>query len=443
MSKVDTIYNWVNENLGKVHFTKEQKITRVGLTVNKTTKNGEVTEDSTLSFTLDGGNLISLKDKWIDKIALAENKQSMIVLLTDESPLRDINDGVFMLSNDPSFYDEEEEEEEEEIDEISKNAEDIDKEDGESDSQIVTDVFGIERPTVNVIGHNEVKEYLEKMRKKPLAMIQQKKEENEARVYILDKNSDNEFVLGKKDATSSNGFMKRWINDTASIVSPPWAEDEEEVCCVCGFETRVSGGEITIYEDRIIIFPYTERACPIQVMKTVVENEEAFKKLFHGTKEVIGNSVDGYSSDNAEKELATSLRAICDGVREGKINTINGEARVQEIVENGMKKNDIVSSVNALLGEDDEKYIKGNDENNVIQSLAEAIASHDEEVEDVSEEDIEEDTNPKCFRCIVEYMAKEGVDSIHFWTDDSGKIHCDVTNKTIYNVELEDSDLKK
>ena len=111
MSKLDIIHKWVNENLGKVHFTKEQKITRVGMSVNKTTKNGEVTEDSTLSFTLDGGNIISLKDKWIDKIALADDKQSMIVSLTDETPfaIREYND-VFMLSNDPSLYDKEEEE---------------------------------------------------------------------------------------------------------------------------------------------------------------------------------------------------------------------------------------------------------------------------------------------------------------------------------------------
>lgn len=38
----------------------------------------------------------------------------------------------------------------------------------------------------------------------------------------------------------------------------------------------------------------------------------------------------------------------------------------------------------------------------------------------------EEDTNPDCFRCIAEYMAKEGVDSISFWTDGEGLIHCDV-----------------
>lgn len=54
----------------------------------------------------------------------------------------------------------------------------------------------------------------------------------------------------------------------------------------------------------------------------------------------------------------------------------------------------------------------------------------------------DEDTNPDCFRCIAEYMAKEGVDSINFWTDGDGLIHCDVNIKTVYKVELDDSDKK-
>ena len=56
---------------------------------------------------------------------------------------------------------------------------------------------------------------------------------------------------------------------------------------------------------------------------------------------------------------------------------------------------------------------------------------------EVEEEEVEvEDTNPDCFRCVVDYMAKEGVDSIHFWTDENGHIHCDVQIKTVYVPEL-------
>lgn len=62
--------------------------------------------------------------------------------------------------------------------------------------------------------------------------------------------------------------------------------------------------------------------------------------------------------------------------------------------------------------------------------------------EDDSDDFSDEDTNPDCFRCIAEYMVKEGVDSISFWTDGEGLIHCDVQIKTVYKVELEDSDKK-
>ena len=62
--------------------------------------------------------------------------------------------------------------------------------------------------------------------------------------------------------------------------------------------------------------------------------------------------------------------------------------------------------------------------------------------ENAEDDFTDEDTNPDCFRCIAEYMAKEGVDSINFWTDCDGLIHCDVQIKTIYKVELEDSDKK-
>ena len=62
--------------------------------------------------------------------------------------------------------------------------------------------------------------------------------------------------------------------------------------------------------------------------------------------------------------------------------------------------------------------------------------------EDDSDDFSDEDTNPDCFRCIAEYMTKEGVDSVHFWTDNDGLIHCDVQIKTVYKVQLEDTDKK-
>lgn len=93
------------------------------------------------------------------------------------------------------------------------------------------------------------------------------------------------------------------------------------------------------------------------------------------------------------------------------------------------------------------EFMKPENKEAVASAVATSIAEHQKEVEsEIYEHETddfsEEDTNPDCFRCIVEYMAKEGVDNIYFWTDMEGLIHCDVQIKTVYKVELEDSDKK-
>ena len=106
------------------------------------------------------------------------------------------------------------------------------------------------------------------------------------------------------------------------------------------------------------------------------------------------------------------------------------------------------------------EFMKPENKNAVATAVATSIAERHNLSDDVIEKDevtkavesaifeeeeddfSDEDTNPDCFRCIAEYMAKEGVDRINFWTDYEGLIHCDVQLKTIYKVQLEDSDKK-
>ncbi len=104
------------------------------------------------------------------------------------------------------------------------------------------------------------------------------------------------------------------------------------------------------------------------------------------------------------------------------------------------------------------EFMKPENKEAVATAVATSIAERQNHVEDDIEKDevtkavenaifeeeeddfSDEDTNPDCFRCIAEYMAKEGVDSVHFWTDEDGLIHCDVQIKTVYKVQLEDTD---
>ena len=106
------------------------------------------------------------------------------------------------------------------------------------------------------------------------------------------------------------------------------------------------------------------------------------------------------------------------------------------------------------------EFMKPENKEAVATAVATSIAERQNPSEDVIEKDevtkavenvlyenaeddfSDEDTNPDCFRCVAEYMAKEGVDSVHFYTDVEGLIHCDVQLKTIYKVELDDSEKK-
>lgn len=363
MSKLDIIYKWVNENLGKVHFTKEQKIKRVGMSVNKTTKNGEVTEDSILSFTLDRGNIISLKDKWIDKIAIAENKQSMIVSLTDETPFpfREINDGVFMLSNDPSFYDEEvEEEEEEEIDEKSEmdekwdtmvsnigKAADFAAKNGTSVGEALHQLFNKEEekewpskeiknvqgdtftvPIVRIEGNTLVQNY-----------IKNNKHGNLGIVYFNEKygfGGNGNFAVHEKHCLGhrSERFVIVTEGDKQYEEAPCLVLDENEEVRVLTPSWAVESGKPSILcakgtdNDRYIIYPIIDYPTPI--MGTLVETEKQFDNLFNFKP--LGAKL---SDDTCINLDTAAMNALCDGARKaksGECKFYDGEKDTRELV---------------------------------------------------------------------------------------------------------------
>lgn len=363
MSKVDTIYSWVNENLGKVHFTKSQKITKIGMGVNKTTKNGEVTEDSTLSFTLDGGNLISFKDNWIDKIAIAENKQFMIITLTDETPLviRKIYDGEIMLSTDPSLYDEEEEkvkeiDEKSEMDEkwdtmvsnigkaadfAVKNGTSVgealhqlfnkeDKEEKEWPSKEIKngqgDTFTV--PIVRIEGNTLVQNY-----------IKNNKHGNLGIVYFNEKygfGGNGDFEVHEKESLChrSERFVIVTKGDKQYEEAPCLVLDENEEVRVLTPSWAVENGKPSILcakgtdNDRYIIYPIIDYPTPI--MGTLVETEKQFDNLFNFKP--LGAKL---SDDVCFNLHDVVMNALSDGARKaknGECKFYDGEKDTRELV---------------------------------------------------------------------------------------------------------------
>lgn len=376
MSKVDTIYNWVNENLGKVHFTKSQKITKVCKSVNKTTKNGKVTEDSTLSFTLDGGNFISLKDKWIDEIVIEKNKQSMIVLLTDESPLRGNIEGVLILSNDPSLYDElpkdpsfyeafyEEEEEEEEVKEIDEKSEmdekwdtmvsnigkaaDFAAENGTSVGEALHQLFNKEEE--KEWPSKEIKNELGDISTKPIVRIEgntlvqnyiknNSKHGNLGIVYFNEKygfGGNGNFAAHEKHCLGhrSERFVIVTENDKQYEEAPCLVLDENEEVRVLTPTWAVESGKPSILcakgtdNDRYIIYPIIDYPTPI--MGTLVETEKQFDNLFNFKP--LGDNLSDDKYINLNK---AAMNALSDGARKaksGECKFYDGEKDTRELV---------------------------------------------------------------------------------------------------------------
>ena len=359
MSKLDIIHKWVNENLGKVHFTKEQKITRVGMSVNKSTKNGEVTEDYTLSFTLDGGNLISFKNEWIDKIAIAEDKQFMIITLTDETPLviRKIYDGEIMLSNDPSLYKEEEEEidEKSEMDEkwdtmvsnIGKAA-DFAVKNGTSVGEALHQLFNKEEekewpskevievsgdtftvPIVCIKGNSLVQNYIKNNRKHGKLGI----------VYFNEKygfGGNGDFAVQEKHCLGhrSERFVIVTEGDKQFEEAPCLVLDENEEVRVLTPAWAVESGKPSILcakgtdNDRYIIYPIIDYPTPI--MGTLVETEKQFDNLFN-FKPLNDSDID----DMCINLDTAAMNALCDRAmkaKSGECKVYDGEKDTREFV---------------------------------------------------------------------------------------------------------------
>lgn len=359
MSKVDIIYKWVNENLGKVHFTKEQKITRVGLSVNKTTKNGEVTEDYTLSFTLDGGNLISFKDNWIDNIAIAEDKQSMIVSLTDETPLviRKIYDGVIILSNDPSLYEEEEEEEIDEKSEMDEKWDTMVSNIGKAADYAVKNDVSVGEALHQLFNKEEEKEWPSKEIKNELGdistlpivriegntlvqnYIKNNKHGNLGIVYFNEKygfGGNGNFAAHEKHCLGhrSERFVividgdKQYEdapclvldeNEEVRVLTPAWAVESGKPSILCAKGTD---------NDRYIIYPIIDYPTPI--MGTLVETEKQFDNLFN-FKPLNDSDID----DMCINLDTAAMNALCDRAmkaKSGECKVYDGEKDTREFV---------------------------------------------------------------------------------------------------------------
>ena len=227
---------------------------------------------------------------------------------------------------------------------------------------------------------------------------------------------------------------------------------------------------------RFIIFD--ELSCPATIPTDIVQDDRKWgKRMTSELPKMIEQCIEESKSNEKKLPFADAVKpaltkidisnltekktAMCNLPESCAFNTIDSRELVKKPLIADIMKDFADAKCSGKVGNDTfVEFMKPENKEAVANAVATSIAERQNPAEDVIEKDevtkavesaifedaeddfSEEDTNPDCFRCIAEYMVKEGVDSIHFYTDVEGLIHCDVQLKTIYKVELEDSDKK-
>lgn len=217
---------------------------------------------------------------------------------------------------------------------------------------------------------------------------------------------------------------------------------------------RKDGYDFIIGENkttRFIIFD--ESVCPASIPTDIITDDRKWgkrmtselpklieKRIEENKKTPLCNLPETCTFEDCPHDVKNPL--IADIMKDFVEAKTNGKVGKDTFVEFMKPENkEIVANAVATSIAERQNSSDGTVEPNTDEKFANDIMNAfntNEEEDDFSEED----TNPDCFRCIAEYMAKEGVDTINFYTDCEGLIHCDVRIKTVYKVELEDSEKK-
>ncbi|MBO5827264.1 MAG: hypothetical protein J6R59_02235 [Paludibacteraceae bacterium] len=328
---------------------------------------------------------------------------------------------------------------------------------------MTTDIYGVDMPIIAFIAPNHMMEgVVETIRSMARPLIVAKECVGGA-VNVVKAS----IACGKKRET----LIKK--NGTINAL----AFDEKSGMCRLSIN-RKDGYDFIFGENgvtRFIIFD--ESSCPATIPTDIVQDDRKWgKRMTSEIPKLIEERIEKSKSEEKKLPFADAVKpyltkfdipnftekksAMCN-LPETCTFEDTPDANIKQPIISDIMKDFADAKGSGKIGKDTfVEFMKPENKEAVASAVATSIAEHQNPSEDVIEKDevikavesaifeddsddfTDEDTNPDCFRCIAEYMAKEGVDSINFWTDCDGLIHCDVQIKTVYKVELEDSDKK-
>lgn len=343
----------------------------------------------------------------------------------------------------------------------------VDAVEDESTNIITHDINGVDVPVIAFIAPNNMME----------GVVDSIRSMNRPTIIAKECITDNKdsFELVVKSYIACGENRENLIKKHGTIKG--LAFDEKGGMCRLSIN-RKDGYEFIFGENavtRFIIFD--ENVCPDTIPTDIVKDDRKWgKRMTSELPKLIEQRIEESKSNEKKLPFADAVKPALTKIdipnlteKKTPLCNLPETCTFEETPYNNIKQPIIADIMkdfteakgNGKVGKDTfVEFMKPENKEAVATAVATSIAERQNPSDDVIEKDevtkavesaiyenaeddfSDEDTNPDCFRCIAEYMAKEGVDSINFWTDGEGLIHCDVQIKTVYKVELEDSEKK-
>lgn len=263
-------------------------------------------------------------------------------------------------------------------------------------------------------------------------------------------------IVSNKDAKPRKG--KSYILNNPSI-SPEQFEVEEKIVEKYDYSVWTpnwieSAGSIFVLrteEETMFIFPYTEYSFEVMgslledgfilgCIDFVTEDKEFKNEVDEETSEEDTSAVDellksiGIDEENCNVETKTKISDI-KKCFENLLSLIEeteededdfGEEYDEEVTEDDSNDEDIAFG---HVDDDYEEFEKSKKED-INPENVEIV----EEMEEDEDYELDGDAVSGAYKLIAEYMRREKINSIEFWTDDEENVHCDVKICTVYQA---------
>lgn len=192
---------------------------------------------------------------------------------------------------------------------------------------------------------------------------------------------------------------------------------------------------------RFIIFD--EEVCPDTIPTDIVQDDRKWeKRMTSELPKIIEKRIEESKEKKPIKAVITPFPETC------AFDDCPHEVK-KPIIGNIMKEFADAKKFGKVKDDTYVEFMKPENKDKVANAVITSITERNNPLDEVEPTDDEQFTKDvmslcgeeeecDCYKWMANHMLSEGIDSIHFWTDEDGKIHCDVTIKSVYEPELKD-----